>query len=142
MAKGRQAWSKLVPRTSYLSHNRTDWDFMRSLLRDPILGCWGTTMDVVTTLLHLCRPCADVCESAKLRPAHSLMLQAHRFLGLPRFRFPSTVPCRIVLLSPELLVTWPYHFSFLVLTVDSRQSYYPISCTFLFLISLFDMCWV
>ena len=117
-----------------------DWDLMRSLLRVPILGCWGTTMDVVTTLLHLCRSCADACESAKLRPVHSWMLQAHRFLGLPRFLFPSTVPCRMVLLSPELLVTWPYHFIFLALTVDSRQSCSPISCTILFLTSMLEMC--
>ena len=112
--------SYLVPRTYPIT---ADLDLMRSLLRVPILGCWGTTLDVVTTLLNLCRSCSDACESAKLRPVHSWMLQAHRFLGLPRFLFPSTVPCTMILLSPELLMTWQYHFIFLALTI-SPQKYY------------------
>ena len=50
-----------------------------------------------------------------------LMLHGHLFLGLPCFCPPSTVLCRIVFAKPELLVTWPYHFSFLLITIVNRS---------------------
>ena len=42
------------------------------------------------------------------RPVHSLRLSSHRFLCLPLRLPPWTVPCRIVLASPDDRVTCPY----------------------------------
>ena len=56
------------------------------------------------------------------------MLSSHCFLCLP-FRLPHwTVPCRIVLASPDDRVTCPYHFSLRLFTEVRRSSYRPIVC--------------
>ena len=44
-------------------------------------------------------------------PVHSGMLSSHLCFCLPLLLPPGTVPCRIVLASPEDLVTCPSHFS-------------------------------
>ena len=56
------------------------------------------------------------------RPVHSLMLSSHRFLCLPLRLPPWTVPCRIVLASPDDRVTCPYHFSLRLFTVVKSPS--------------------
>ena len=53
---------------------------------------------------------------------------------------PLTVPCMIVFERPEDLETWPYHFSFLLLTVVSKSSYGPMACSILLRTSTFVMC--
>ena len=56
------------------------------------------------------------------------------------FHLPSSVPCRIVFVRPELFVTWPYHFSFLLLSAISRYMCGPRAWGPLILTSLFVMC--
>ena len=52
------------------------------------------------------------------------MLSSHRFLCLP-LRLPAgTVPCRIVLASPDDCVTCPYHFSLCLFTEVRRSLLY------------------
>ena len=50
-----------------------------------------------------------------------------RFLCLPLRLPPWTVPCRIVLASPDDRVTCPYHFSLRLFTVVKRSSYGPMA---------------
>ena len=54
------------------------------------------------------------------------MLSSHRFLCLPLRLPPCTVPCRIVLASPDDPATCPYHFS-LPLFTEVRTSYGPMA---------------
>ena len=61
------------------------------------------------------------------RPVHSLMLSSHRFRCLPLRLPPWTVPCRIVLASPDDRVMCPYHFSLRLFTVVKRSSYGPMA---------------
>ena len=51
------------------------------------------------------------------------MLSSHRSLCLPLSLPPQTVPCRIVLASPDDRVTCPYHFSLRLFTEVRRSSY-------------------
>ena len=55
------------------------------------------------------------------------MLSSHRFLCLPLGLPPWTVPCRIVLASPDDRVTCPYHFSLRLFTEVRRSSYSPMA---------------
>ena len=61
------------------------------------------------------------------RPVHSLTLSSHRFLCLPLRLPPWTVPCRIVLASPDDRMTCPYHFSLHLFTEVRRSSYGPMA---------------
>lgn len=54
------------------------------------------------------------------------MLSSHRFLCLPFRLPPCTVPCRIVLASPNDHVTYPYHFTLHLFTEVRRSSYGPM----------------
>ena len=56
------------------------------------------------------------------RPVHSSVLSSHRFPSLPLRHPPCTVPCRIILASPDDLVMCPYHSS-LHLFTEFRSSY-------------------
>ena len=58
-------------------------------------------------------PCHSLFCSMLLhsRPVHSFMLSSHCFLCLPLHLPPCTVPCRIVLASPDDLVTCLCHLS-------------------------------
>ena len=78
------------------------------------------------TSLHLSLFSASLRVSARGRPVHSLMLSSQRFLGLPRLLPPGTVPCMMVFASDVVLVTWPYHLRFLVLTMERWSSCGPI----------------
>ena len=70
-----------------------------------------------------------------VKPVHSRMLSSHLFFCLPRLLPPWTVPCMIVLASPDDLVMWPYHLSLRCLTVVRRSSWGPKACRVLFRIS-------
>ena len=72
---------------------------------------WGTTVEFITSSVHSSRFSAFRSVIFHSRPVHSLVLSFHRFLCLPLHLPPGTVPCRIVLASPDDLVTCPYHFS-------------------------------
>ena len=88
---------------------------------------WGTTVDFTTSFLHSSRFSAFRSAMFHWRPVHSLMLSSHRFLCLPLRLPPWTVPCRIVLASPDDRVTCPYHFSLRLFTVVKRSSYGPMA---------------
>ena len=83
---------------------------------------WGTTVDFTTNFLHSSRFLAFRHMMFHWRPVHSLMLSSHRFLCLPVRLPPYTVPCRMVLASPDDRVTCPYHFSLRLFT-KVRSSY-------------------
>ena len=87
----------------------------------------GTTVDFTTSFLHSSRFSAFRSVMFHGRPVHSLMLSSHRFLCLPLRLPPWTVPCRIVLASPDDRVTCPYHFSLRLFTVVKRSSYGPMA---------------
>ena len=63
------------------------------------------------------------------RPVRSLMLSSHRFLSLPLRLPPWTVPCTIVLASPDDRVSCPYHFSLRLFT-EVRSSCGPMAFQF------------
>ena len=52
----------------------------------------------------------------------------------------STVPCRIVFARAELLVTWPYHFTFLLFMIVGRSMCGSIAWVILILTLLFVLC--
>ena len=83
---------------------------------------WGTTVDFTTSFLHSSWFLAFRSSIFHSRPVHSLMLSSHRFLCLPLCLPPWTVPCRIVLASPDDHVTCPYHFCLRLFT-EVRFSY-------------------
>ena len=85
--------------------------FLSSYLSRSLANRWGTTADFTTSFLHSLRFSAFRSSIFHSRPVHSLMLSSHRFLCLPLHLPPRTVPCRIVLASPDDRVTCPYHFS-------------------------------
>ena len=94
-----------------------------SYLSCSLADCWGTTVDFTTSFLHSSQFSAFRSMMFHSRPVHSLMLSSHRFLCLPLRLPPWTVPCRIVLASPDDRVTCPYHFSLRLFTVVKRSSY-------------------
>ena len=84
---GSKSYLQLLSQSSYLSRSQAD--------------CWGTTVDFITIFLHSLWFSAFCSMMFLSRPVHSLMLSSHRFLCLP-LRLPLwTVPCRIVLASPD-----------------------------------------
>ena len=99
-------------------------DLFLSYLSCSLVDCWGTTVvDFTISFLHSLWSLAFCSSILHSRPAHSLMLSSHRFLCLPP-RLPSwTVPCRIVLASPNDRVTFPYHFSLHLFTEVWTSSY-------------------
>ena len=90
-----------------------------------------------TSFLHSTRFSAFCISIFHSRPVHSLMLSSHRlsaFSSPPPFSpppppppIPWTVPCRIVLASPDDRVTCPYHFSLRLFTEVKRSSYDPMA---------------
>ena len=80
-----------------------------SYLFRSLADCWVTTVYFTTSFLHSSRFSAFHSMIFHSRPVHSLMLSSLRFLCLPLCLPPWTVPCRIVLASPDNRVTCPYH---------------------------------
>ena len=103
-------------------------------------GRRGAITDLLTTSRHPFRSFDTLRDSAVRRQVQSLILSSHRFLWPPLFLPPLTVPCMIVFERPEDLETWPYHFSFLLLTVVSKSSYGPMARSILLRTSTFVMC--
>ena len=87
---------------------------------------WDTTVDFTTSFLHSSRFSAFQDKMFHSRPVHSLMLSSHCFLCLPLRLPPWTVPCRIVLASPDDRATCLYHFSLCLFTEVRRSSYGPM----------------
>ena len=106
-----------------------DGSYLRLFLFYPITleGRRGTTDEFATIPFHLVLFSAVLVELAKSIPVHFLILSSHRFFCLPLFRFPFTVPCRIVFARPEDLETWPNHLSFRFLTRVRSSSYSPMA---------------
>ena len=73
------------------------------------------------------------------KPVHSRMLSSHLFFCLPCFLPPCTVPCKIVLASPQDREAWPYHFSVLFFTVSRRSSLGPVDAPGQLLVSVTHM---
>ena len=69
------------------------------------------------------------------------MLSSHRFLCLPLHLPPWTVPCRIVLASPDDRMTCPHHFSLHLFIEVRRSPYGPMVFPILAFISSLVM-WV
>ena len=88
---------------------------------------WGITVDFTTNFLHSPRFSAFRSVMFHSRPVHSLMMSSHRFLCLPLHRLPWTVPCGIVLASPDDRVMCLYHFSLRLFTEVRRSSYSPVA---------------
>ena len=103
-------------------------------------GRRGAITDLLTTSRHPFRSFDTLRDSAARRQVQSLILSSHRFLWPPHLLPPLTVPCMIVFERPEDLETWPYHFSFLLLTVVSKPSYGPMARSILLRTSTFVMC--
>ena len=103
-------------------------------------GRRGAITDLLTTSRHPFRSFDTLRDSAVRRQVQSLILSSHRFLWPPLLLPPLTVPCMIVFERPEDLETWPYHFSFLLLTVVSKSSYGPMARPILLRTSTFVMC--
>ena len=103
-------------------------------------GRRGAITDLLTTSRHPFRSFDTLRDSAARRQVQSLILSSHRFLWPPLLLPPLTVPCMIVFERPEDLETWPYHFSFLLLTVVSKSSYGPMASSILLRTSTFVMC--
>ena len=102
---------------------------------------FGTTVGFTNTFLHSSRFSPFRSMILDSRPVHSLMLSFYRFLCLPLRLPPWTVPCRIVLVSPDDRVTCPYHFSMRLFTEVRRSSYSRMAFPILaFTSSLFMWC--
>ena len=80
-------------------------------------GRWGTIDDFATSFLHFPLFSTALCDLANSRPVHSMMLSPHLFFCLPCLLPPFTVPCKMVLDSPDEQETWPYHCSLHLFTM-------------------------
>ena len=115
-------------------HPFRSFDTLRdSAARRPIL-------DIIFPSLSLATPSPSAFDCTLHDQVQSLILSSHRFLWPPLLLPPLTVPCMIVFERPEDLETWPYHFSFLLLTVVSKSSYGPMARSILLRTSIFVMC--
>ena len=84
---------------------------------------WGAT-DVANISLHFVLFSASLTAWQNFNPVHSAMLFSQRFfcrsLLLPPYMY--TVPCKIVLASPDDLDTCPNHFNLRFFTVVKVSS--------------------
>ena len=100
---------------------------------------WGATDDLATSSLHSSRLSAFLMAAPSVKSVHSGMLSSHIFFCLPRLLPPWTVPCMIVLASPDDLVMCPHHLSLRCLTEVRRSSWGPMACRVLFRTSSLEM---
>ena len=63
--------------------------------------CWGTKEDFTTSFLPSSLFSTALWDLANSRPVHSLMLSSHLFLCLSCLLPPFTVPCKMILASPD-----------------------------------------
>ena len=78
------------PSTALISH--------LSLNRE---GRWGTADDFATSFLSFSLFSTALWDVAYSTPVHSLMLSSHLFFRLPCLLPPFTVPCKMVLATPD-----------------------------------------
>ena len=64
-------------------------------------GRWGTTDNFATSFLHFSLFSTALWDLPNSRPVHSLMLSSHLFLCRPCLLPPFTVPCKMVLATPD-----------------------------------------
>ena len=83
---------------------------------------WGAT-DVATLSLHFILFSASLTASQNFNHVHSAMFFSQRFFWRPLFAPPCTVPCKIVLASPDDLDTCPNHFNLRFFTVVKISSW-------------------
>ena len=117
-------------------HRHTVNYVLLSCLFRSLADRWGTTVHFTTSFLHSSWFSAFHGMIFHSRP---VMLSSHRFLCLPLRLPPSTVPCKIVLASPDDRVTCPYHFSLRLFTEVRRSSYSPMAFPILAFTSSFVM---
>ena len=86
---------------------------------------WGTTDDLATSSPHSSRLSAFLIAAPSVKPVHSGMLFSHLFFCQPCLPPPWTVPCMIVLASPDDLDMCPYHLSLRCLTVVKHSTGVP-----------------
>ena len=122
-----------------MKHVNTGTCSLHLHLSRSVVDRWGATDDLATSSLHSSRLSAFLMAAPSVMPVHSGMLSSHLFFCLPRLLPPCTVPCRIVLASPEDLVMCPYHFSLRRFIVVNRSSWGPMAYRVLFRISSFEM---
>ena len=82
---------------------------------------WGT-MELETLSLHLILFSASLRALQNFNPVHSEILFSQRFFCRPLLLPPCTVPCKIVLASPDDLDTCPNHFNLRFFTVVKISS--------------------
>ena len=80
------------------------------------------TYPVVTLSLHFILFSASLTASQNFNPVHSALLFSQRFFCRPLLLPPCTVPCKIVLASPDDLDTCPNHFNLRFFTVVKISS--------------------
>ena len=113
---------------------RFSFPFLLPCLAYPVVSVdrWSTIDDLATSSLHSSRLSTFLMAVLSVNHVHSGMLSSHLFFCLPRLLPPWTVPCLMVLTSPDDLVMWPYHLSLRCLTVVRRSSWGPMACRVLF----------
>ena len=83
---------------------------------------WGTTVEFTTSFLYSLWFSAFHSSIFKASPLFDVV-----FPSFPLRLSPWTVPCRIVLASPDDRVTCLYHFSLRLFTEVRRSSYDPMA---------------
>ena len=91
---------------------------------------WGAT-DVATLSPQFILLSASLTAWQNFNPVHSAMLFSRRFFCRPLLLPPCTVPCKIVLASPDDLDTCPNHFNLRFFTVVKISSQGPMACLIL-----------
>ena len=86
-----------------------------------VMGTVGAPHDLASNIRHSSRSSALLMASLSSKPVQSRMFSSHPFLCLPLLFPPCTVPWRTILESPEALVTYPYHFTLRLFTVDKSS---------------------
>ena len=89
---------------------------------------WGTTDDFTTSFLHVSLFSTALWDLPNSRPVHSLMLSSNLFFCLPCLLPSFTVPCKMVLASPDEWKTCPYHCIFCLFMMVRRSLCGPSDC--------------
>ena len=91
---------------------------------------WGAT-DVATLSLHFILFSASLTAWQNFNPVLLAMLFSQRFFCRPLLLPPCTLPCKIVLASPDDLDTCPNHLNLRFFTVVKISSQGPMACLIL-----------
>ena len=85
----------------------------------------------ISLFLHLILSSTSLRALQNFHPVHSEILFSQRFYCRPLLLPPCTVPCKIVLASPDDLDTCPNHFNLRFFTVVKISSWGPMACLIL-----------